>query len=41
MKTTKNIFVHTKMAHYLHLMLTIYPYEGVLDKYLSTIEVFM
>jgi len=32
-KTSKNTWAHAKMANYLYLMLKLYPYENVLDKY--------
>lgn len=41
MKNSKSTQVHAKMAHFLSIIIAVYPYEGVLDKYLSVIEQFM
>lgn len=38
MKNSKNTWVHAKIAHYLQLMLTLYPYDGIMDRYESHIE---
>lgn len=38
MKTSKNTWVHAKLAHYLLLMLKIYPYEGVMNKNIAVLD---
>ena len=38
MKSSKNTWVHAKLASYLLIMLETYSYEGQLDKYNNVIE---
>ena len=41
MKSSKNTWVHAKLASYLLVMLETYQYEGTLDKYSSVIEQYL
>ena len=41
MKLSKSTQAHAKMAHFLLIILTIYPFEGVLDKNISFVEAFL
>ena len=41
MLNTKSPQVHAKMATYLFVMVSIYPFEGVLDKNASSIDSYL
>ena len=38
MADSKSSLVHAKMSQYLLVLVTLYPYEGVLDKYSSNVD---
>ena len=41
MKVSKNTWAHSKLAYYLHLILSLYPHDGVIDRYQQYIENYM
>lgn len=38
MSASKSPLVHAKMAQYLFVLVSIYPFEGVLDKYADIMD---
>ena len=41
MKVSKNTWARAKMTHFLLIMVTIYPFEGILDRNINLIETFI
>jgi hypothetical protein len=41
MMGSKSTVVHAKMSQYLFVLVSMYPFEGVLDKHASTIDTFI
>lgn len=41
MKVSKNTWAHAKLAYYLYLILSVYPQDGVMDRYHQYIENYM
>lgn len=41
MRLSKNNWARSKMAHFLFLIISIYPFDGVLDKNINFIETFL
>mmetsp|Transcript_43444 Transcript_43444/g.41904 ORF Transcript_43444/g.41904 Transcript_43444/m.41904 type:complete len:90 (+) Transcript_43444:393-662(+) len=41
MKGSKNTWAHSKFGHFLFLILSLYPFEGVLDRFEPIIETYL
>ena len=41
MTLTKSVSVQCKMSQYLYVIISIYPFEGVLDRYATAIDTFL